>query len=151
MAPLFILLFIFGVILLLLRWLRGRWLISVSGRIAMGIMFVFAGASHFIVPEPMAEMVPPFFPRADRWVAATGVLEVLGGIGLLIPRTRRLAAWCLAVFLIAVFPANVYAAQNKVGVGGHVQGVGYLWFRAPMQLLFLVWVLFCGVRRGKRR
>ncbi len=151
MAPLIILLVVFGCVLLLLRWSRGRWLVTLSGRIALGVMFVFTGASHFIVPGPMAEMVPPLFPRPDRWVAATGILEILGGIALLIPRTQRMAAWCLAAFLVAVFPANVYAAQNQVGVGGHLQGVVYLWFRAPVQLLLLICVLVWGLRRAERR
>ena len=151
MAPLSLLLFSFGCVLLVLRWARGRWLVTVSGRVAIAVMFVFTGVSHFFLPGPMAEMVPPLFSRPDRWVALTGVAEILGGVGLLVPRARLVAAWCLAVFLVAVFPANVYAAQHQVGPGGHAQGLAYLWFRAPLQLLFLVWVLVFGLRSGSRR
>jgi uncharacterized membrane protein len=146
MAPLSVLILISGIIVLLLRWLRGRWLVSLSGRIGFGVMFVFAGLGHFVAPGEMAEMVPPVFARPDRWVAITGVLAILGGIGLLLPRTRKLAAMCLAVFLVTVFPANIYAAQHQVGIGGHQQGVAYLWFRAPLQLLYLVGVLLTGLR-----
>ena len=151
MAPLIILLVVFSCVLLVLRWSRGRWPVTVAGRVAIAVMFVFTGGSHFLVPGPLVEMVPPLFPRPDRWVALTGVLEILGGIGLLVPRTRKLAACCLALFLVAVFPANVYAAQNKVGLGGHVNGPGYLWFRAPLQLLLLIWTLVFGLRSGDRR
>jgi uncharacterized membrane protein len=146
MAPLSILIMSFGVVLLVLRWARGRWLVTLSARVAAGAMFVFTGASHFAMPAAMAEMVPPALPRPDRWVAVTGVLEILGGLGLLIPRTRRLAAWCLAALLIAVFPANVHAAQHQLGVGGHARGMDYLWFRAPLQAFFLAWVLLSGLR-----
>ena len=77
-----------------------------AGRIALAALFVMTGVAHFIVTEPMAEMVPPPFPPVAT-VLATGVLEIVGAIGLLVPRTSKLAAWCLFVFLIAVFPANI--------------------------------------------
>ena len=117
-----------------------------AGRIALAILFLFTGIAHFIMTEPMAQMVPPPFPPVlTVWV--TGVLEILGAIGLLLPSTSRLAAWCLFVFLLAVFPANVYAALNQTGVGGHVDGPSYLWGRGLLQLLFLVWTWYFGIRR----
>jgi uncharacterized membrane protein len=146
MAALSVLILVFGLVLLVLRWLRGRWLATLSARVAVAVMFVFTGIGHFVAPEPLIEMVPPFLARADRWVALTGVLEILGGVGLLLPRTRRLAAWCLAVYLVAVFSANLHATRHQVGPGGHPQGMAFLWFRAPLQLLFLVWVLVSGLR-----
>jgi uncharacterized membrane protein len=108
-------------------------------------MFVFTGVSHFIFPDPLAEMVPPIFPAPKVWVYLTGVAEILGGIGLLVPRVSRLAAWSLATFLVAIFPANIYAAINEVGMGGHREGLDYLWLRAPMQAIFLVWVSYFGI------
>jgi uncharacterized membrane protein len=113
-------------------------------------MFVFTGASHFIFPAEMAEMVPSVFPEPRFWVAVTGIAEILGGIGLLVPRTSRLAAWALAAFLVGVFPANVYAAINKVGMGGHLEGTSYLWFRGSLQAVFLAWVVYFGIYRPAR-
>lgn len=93
-------------------------------RILLAAVFVGMGVAHFR-PGPgrvMAKMIPP----AMRWtgamrpevlVALTGVCEIAGGIGLLIPATRVLAAVLLAVFLVAVFPANAYAARHPERFG----------------------------------
>jgi len=87
-------------------------------RIVLALVFVGMGILHFI-PGParsMAGMIPPAM-RGSRWpspralVLFTGLCELAGGIGLLIPATRTAAAIALAVFLVAVFPANAYAAK----------------------------------------
>ena len=145
MAPLVVLIASFCVAAVALRLIRGEWSLGLAGRIAAAVMFVFTGVSHFIFPDEMAEMVPPIFPAPKFWVYLTGVAEILGGIGLLVPRVSRLAAWCLAAFLVAIFPANVYAAINEVGMGGHREGLEYLWLRAPLQATFLVWVSYFGI------
>lgn len=93
-------------------------------RIAIAVTFIAMGASHFVprVKRTMAAMIPP----ALRWeralsprnlVAITGVLEIAGGIGLLVPVTTIPAGVCLALFLIAVFPANAYAASRPEKFG----------------------------------
>lgn len=117
-----------------------------AGRVALAALFLFTGVSHFVFTAPMAEMVPPPLPPVPT-VLATGVLEILGALGLLIPRTSRLAAQGLFAFLLAVFPANVYAALHHTGMGGHAEGPEYLWLRAPLQLLFLGWTWYFGIRR----
>ena len=121
-----------------------------AGRIALAALFVVTGAAHFMVTEPMAQMVPPPFPPVAT-VLATGVLEILGAIGLLVPRTSTLAAWCLLALLVAMFPANIYAAIHHTGLGSHVDGPSYLWQRAPLQLLLLVWAWVFGIRMGVRQ
>jgi uncharacterized membrane protein len=80
-------------------------------------------------------MVPPGLPRPDLLVTITGVLEVLGAIGLFIPRTAPVAAICLAVFLIAVFPANVRASRRKLTIAG--QHVPSLPLRTLIQVVFI--------------
>ena len=91
-------------------------------RILLALVFVGMGVLHFL-PGPargMAAMIPPALrvvsPRG--LVAFTGVCELAGGIGLLVPATRVAAAVCLVVFLVAVFPANAYAAgkTDRFGV-----------------------------------
>ena len=90
-----------------------------AGRGALVIMFLFTGASHFTsMKYDFSAMIPPPLPN-DLWVIyLTGVLEIAGAVGLLIPRTRRLAGICLVLMLAALFPANVYAALNEVSLRG---------------------------------
>ena len=128
--------------------LRGVGLIGVkqlsswrdAGRGALVIMFLFTGVSHFTsMKYDFAAMIPAPLPN-ELWVIyLTGVLEIAGAIGLLIPRTRKLAGVCLVLLLIALFPANVYAALNEVPLRGEAPTP--LWLRGPMQLLYIgiVW------------
>lgn len=93
-------------------------------RILLAAAFIGMGVTHFLpaVQRTMAAMIPP----ALRWkgvasprnlVIFTGVCEIVGGIGLVVPATTIAAAVCLIVFLVAVFPANVYAAAHKERFG----------------------------------
>ena len=93
---------------------------STSQRISTflaAIFFVLAGSLHFIRPEFYLRIVPPYIPRHVAIVRISGFLEILGGVGLLLPQTRRMAAWGLVALLIAVFPANIYMATNPVEAG----------------------------------
>ena len=93
-------------------------------RILLAVVFIIAGISHFApsVQRTMAAMIPPRL-RFTGWrsprnlVIFTGVCEILGGIGLLVPATRVTSGVALAVFLVAVFPANAYAARHKERFG----------------------------------
>jgi uncharacterized membrane protein len=89
-------------------------------RIALALMFVLTGTAHFSRKRrgDLIRMVPPAFPRPDLLVTITGGLELAGAVGLLIPATARLAAVCLAVLMLAMFPANVYAARRGLELGG---------------------------------
>jgi uncharacterized membrane protein len=93
-------------------------------RIALAAAFVGMGVAHFRPGSrrTMAKMIPPRMRttgalRPEVLVAFTGVCEIVGGVGLLIPFTRVAAAICLAVFLVAVFPANAYAARHPERFG----------------------------------
>lgn len=137
---------------LVIEMLRGRErsaAVATAGRISLAFLFVFTGVAHFTMTEGMAQMVPPPFPAVPT-VLATGVLEILGAVGLLVPRARRAAAWCLFVMLLAIFPANIYAAFNQTGLGGHVEGPSYLLRRGPLQLLFLAWTAYFGIRNSSK-
>jgi len=76
-------------------------------RVLLAGFFIFAGVMHFVQPELYAAIVPPWLPNAPLLVALSGAFEILGGLGVLHPVTRRLAGWELIALLIAVFPANV--------------------------------------------
>jgi uncharacterized membrane protein len=120
-----------------------------AGLGALVIMFLFTSTAHFSgMKHDLAAMMPePLFD--GLWIIyLTGVFEIAGAIGLLIPRTRRLAGICLVLLLVAVFPANVNAALNGIPLGGEPPTP--LWLRAPMQLLFIgmVWWTSVNARRA---
>ena len=86
-------------------------------------------------------MVPKVFPNPRFLVYLTGVLEVLGAVGLLVPMTRSFASLGLCLLLMAMFPANVNAARKGVLLRGKMPTP--LWLRGPMQVLFIgmtLWV-----------
>lgn len=119
---------------------------SLRGRVSLAIFFIFTGASHFSVPEEMAQMLPAFIPWRVEIIYVTGILEVAGGIGLLIPGLERLAALSLILFLVGVLPSNIYAAVNHVEFGAHSEGPIYLLLRIPFQLFLVGWAYYFGVR-----
>lgn len=83
--------------------------------IAVGLaaMFVLTGMAHFVPPlrDNLIAIVPPQLPAPGLLVSITGVLEFLGAVGLLVPVTRVAAAVCLLLLMLAMFPANIYAAR----------------------------------------
>jgi uncharacterized membrane protein len=116
------------------------------GRISLALLFLFTGLGHFVNPEPMAAMLPPWVPSRVPLIYATGMLEWAGAIGLLVPRYARIAGLGLVAFLIAVFPANVFAALHHVGMGGHEAGPAYLLVRGPFQVALMWWTYHFAVR-----
>ena len=118
-----------------------------AGRWLLAIFFVVAGLNHFRDPAFYLAMMPPFLPAPDALNLISGVCEIAGGVGVLLPQTRRFAGWGLIALLIAVFPANIYAALQ-----GHLPGITQpwtLWARLPFQALFLLWVWAVTLRRER--
>lgn len=93
------------------------WQAWLTGGLVAMFLIAASGRLHPKLRAGLAAMVPPALPRPDLIVAATGVLEAAGAIGLLVPATHDLAALCLALLLVAVFPANVRAARLGERVG----------------------------------
>ncbi|WP_045747755.1 DoxX family protein [Actinoplanes rectilineatus] len=106
-------------------------------RWALALMFVLTGTTHFLPGwrREMAAMVPPGLPRPELLVALTGVLELAGAVGLLIPRVAPLAAVLLALLMLAMFPANVVAARHHLQLGG--RQATPLFLRAALQVVFV--------------
>ena len=104
-----------------------------------GPFFVLAGVMHFVIPKAYRRIMPPYVPAHDAMVKASGVAEIVGGIGLMQPQTRRLAGWWLIATLIAVFPANVHMATHPDEFPKIPRGA--LWARLPFQGVFIGWVL----------
>ena len=91
---------------------------------------------HFFRMQTTASMIPPGFPAPHLLVIVTGVFEILGAVGLFVPAWRRVAGLCLVLLMIAVFPANIYAAGKFVG-GVHMPGV---LVRTGMQVIY-IWLI----------
>jgi uncharacterized membrane protein len=81
--------------------------------VGLALMFVMTGVAHFVpgMRHDMIAIVPPQLPRPALLVAVTGVVELLGAMGLLYPPTRGAAGVCLVVLMLVMFPANVYASR----------------------------------------
>jgi uncharacterized membrane protein len=107
-----------------------------SARDALSLMLVFTGISHFtFMQEDFVRMMPPSIPWPRAMVYFTGVCEIAGAAGLLLPEFRRAAAYALIAFFLAVLPANIHAARAGVTLRG--KPATSLWLRIPMQALFI--------------
>ncbi len=109
-------------------------------RIARGLLMAFyglAGVAHFIATDAMVRIVPAWVPAPRAVVLATGACELLGVIGLALPRWRRAAGWAFAAYAACVFPANVVHAMHDLGTGTGLS----VWYHAPRLLLqpAIVW------------
>lgn len=96
---------------------------------------------HFVIPKVYKRIVPPYLPAPEALVYASGVAEIAGGAGLMVPATRRRAGWWLIATLIAIFPANLYMAQHPDEFPEIPGGRPALLARLPGQALFIAWVL----------
>jgi uncharacterized membrane protein len=105
----------------------------------LAAFMVGIGSTHFLVPDWYAAIVPAALPYPMALVFVSGVCEIAGGIGLLVPRVSRAAAWGLVALYVAVFPANVNMAINHIAPGGHSLPAFALWARLPFQLVFIAW------------
>jgi uncharacterized membrane protein len=82
------------------------------GMILVFLWFLFGGVAHFSLTEAEMRIVPPAIPWPRAAVLISGVFELLGVVGILIPATRRAAGVGLFLLTIAVTPANVYMLQH---------------------------------------
>ncbi len=108
-------------------------------RFLLALLFIVAGANHFRNPDPYLQLMPPRLPFPRELVLISGAFEILGGVGVLVPRTRKLAAWGLVALLIAVFPANVYSAFHGLKLGTYDVPKWILWARLPLQIPLIYW------------
>lgn len=106
-------------------------------RVGLALMFVLTGLAHFGLGRraSLIAMVPPRLPRPELLVTVTGVLELAGAAGLLLPATYRLAAACLALLMLVMFPANVHAARHQVDLAG--KPATPLPLRTALQVLYV--------------
>ena len=114
-----------------------RWLLALA--------MIGAGVAHFVTPEPFVRIVPAWLPGAMALVLVSGVFEILGGVGLLVRRTRRAASFGLVALYLAVFPANLNQAIHHLTFDGVTPiAPAVLWGRLPFQIVLIAWALWVG-------
>ena len=138
MQPLIVLITMFLVLIIPLGWWDAL-------RFALAAMFLLTASAHWGKRRPdLIRMVPPILPRPELMVTITGVLEILGVIGLLITALAPYAGACLAALLVALFPANVRAATHNLTIAG--RRATPLVARALIQVAFLTATLAVALR-----
>lgn len=149
MKPLIVLLGSFLCAVVTIKLIHKNYDFHLAAKIAMAIMLGFTAIGHFVFPKGMALMIPSFIPFKEPIIYLTGVLEIILAIGLLIPKYSVWSAYLLIGFFVIMLPANIYASIFKINYQtGTFDGPGlsYLWFRVPLQVLFITWVYLSALR-----
>ena len=149
MKPLLVLLSSFVIAIFVVKLIYKQYDFDLSARIAMAIMLCFTAMGHFVYTKGMSMMIPEFIPFKTTFVHLTGLFEILLAIALLIPKLRAVSGWTLIIFLILMLPPNIYAAIHQVNYQKGTfdgNGLSYLWFRIPLQVLFVVWTYISSIR-----
>jgi uncharacterized membrane protein len=122
-------------------------------RMAMSLSLLAVGVDHLLTIDRYLLMIPDVIPTLYRSkvVIFTGLCEIAGALGLLTPRLRRAAAVALALYLVAVFPANIKVAVEGGTVEGMPTAHWYYWTRLLFQPLFIWWALYAGGVIGPAR
>lgn len=102
----------------------------------MAALYLFAGVSHFRSPKFFLRIMPRWVPSPERVNQLVGAIEIVLGLGLLLPATRTPAAIGIIALLIAVFPANVYHFQKALK---KKKMVWLTLLRLPFQLVLIYW------------
>ena len=107
--------------------------------VLLAFFFIAAGINHFVHPGVYVRIVPPWLPVPALLVQVSGICEVLGGIGVLVPNARRFSGVGLIALLVAVFPANVQMAQHPELYAG-IAAAPVFYIRLPLQVILIAWV-----------
>lgn len=105
--------------------------------VGLSLFFVVAGVNHFVNPTFYIQIMPPYLPAHRELVYLSGVLEILGGVAVLVPGIRSTAGLGLVLLLVAIFPANLHMALNPDLFPS--MSPAALYVRLPFQALFIVW------------
>jgi len=116
----------------------------------LGLAFIFFFIGHVVKTDGMVEMLPSWLPFKVSIIYFTGALELIVGIALFRARLQPLAAKLAILIFVLFFPANIYAAYNSVGLGGHQWGAVYLLIRTPLQMILIAWAYFLCVKNRTR-
>ena len=137
---------IFGLLVIpyLIAYLFHLHNLTLAGRMGLCLVSLFAALGHFFKTDSMISMLPPFVLARRAVIYVSGVLEILFAIAVVSLPSSAYVGWMIALYLLAIFPSNVYAAIHRVPFGGHSMGPRYLFARFPLQLLLVLWTYwFC--------
>ncbi|MBO1005055.1 MULTISPECIES: DoxX family protein [Bacillaceae] len=109
---------------------------------AMAAFLIFFGLSHFYKQNELILMLPEFIPFPEFIVFITGIIEIVLAIGLIYPASRKLSGILLAIYFIAVLPANIYKALHTIEITGTLSNQTMSWVRIFFQPIFIVWALY---------
>ena len=106
-----------------------------------GIPFILVGIEHFRSPKKFVDIVPNYLPFALFLVYLTGIIEIVGGLGIIYPETREITGRLMVLFLIAVYPANFNMWINDIPYNGtRLTTQGHL-VRLSVQFLLIIGAL----------
>lgn len=110
------------------------------GRVLMGALYVVAGVGHMVATRFYERIMPDYIPAHHDLVLLSGGLEICGGVGLLVPQTRRFSAWGIAAMLVAYMPVHVWMIQHHDDRYSTIP-LWALWARVPLQFVLIAWAL----------
>lgn len=149
MKPFIVLLVTFLIALIVTKITSGHYKADLSARIALSIMLLFTASAHFTFTKGMAMMIPSFIPFKTEVTYLTGIIEIIAAIGLLIPNFKETTGWLLILFFVLLLPANIHAAIKHIDYQKGTydgSGLNYLWFRVPLQILFILWTYLSSIK-----
>jgi uncharacterized membrane protein len=115
--------------------------------ILIALLFVGSGVLHLVKPDYYMRIMPPWLPAPMALVLISGLFEILGGVGVLVPATRLMAGWGLIALLLAVFPANVQMLLNARAAQASALWIAGLVARLPVQAVLIYWVFRAAIQR----
>ncbi len=118
--------------------------IRLIARLLLAAAFLAAGVLHLLVPAPFLTITPAWVVFAPQVIALTGVAEIAGAVGLLVPRVRRAAGIGLALYSVCVFPANIQHAMQDLALAHPLLGWAYHGPRLLFQPVIVWWCLWAG-------
>ena len=150
MEVLMVLLVVFGITLFVTERRTGRYQIMFAARLAMSAMLLFTALGHFMFAQGMTMLLPEQLPFKREIIYLSGIGEIAAAIGLQLSRFRKTTAWLLLLFFVLILPANIKEGLEHIDIykASHEgEGLAYLGYRIPLQLLFMVWTYCCAIKQ----
>lgn len=128
-----------------MKLVKGNYNYLLAGKIALATMLLFTALGHFLYTKGMTLMIPDSIPFRQEIIYLTGFIEIAAAIGIFIPNIKIATAILLIIFFILILPTNIYAAVKHLNYQTGTfdgNGISYLWFRIPFQLLLICWTYY---------
>lgn len=119
------------------------------GMLAQSLLYIAGGINHFRHSRFYVSIMPPHYNHPLELVQASGFAEVLGGVGLLVPATRRVSAWGIIAMLLVYYDVHIYMVQHPERFAPVPQWA--LWARLPLQLVLIYWAYLYARREPRQR